>query len=65
MKAGFDGSHDILPKRFIEEPLTIGDREGQISRVNEMLPEYYSLRGWSGQGEPLSEMLKTLGLEDS
>lgn len=65
MKAGFDGSHDVLPKRFTEEPLSEGDEEGQISRVNEMLPEYYGLRGWSGKGEPLPETLKTLGLEDS
>jgi len=65
MKAGFDGSHDLLPKRFTEEPLSDGDEEGQVSRVNEMLPEYYSLRGWNGQGEPMPETLKTLGLEDS
>jgi aldehyde:ferredoxin oxidoreductase len=65
MKAGFDGSDDVLPKRFTEEPLSDGEEEGQISRVNEMLPEYYSLRGWSAQGEPLPETLKTLGLEDS
>jgi aldehyde:ferredoxin oxidoreductase len=65
MKAGFDGSHDVLPKRFTEEPLSNGDEEGQISRVKEMLPEYYSLRGWSGEGKPLPETLKTLGLEDS
>lgn len=65
MKAGFDGSHDVLPARFTEEPLSDGDGEGQISRVKEMLPEYYSLRRWSGQGEPLPETLKTLGLEDS
>jgi aldehyde:ferredoxin oxidoreductase len=65
IQAGFDGSHDTLPLRFTEEPLSDGDVEGQISRVGEMLPEYYSLRGWSGQGEPLPETLKTLGLEDS
>jgi aldehyde:ferredoxin oxidoreductase len=65
MKAGFDGSDDVLPKRFTEEPLSDGEDEGQISRVNEMLPEYYSLRGWSGEGKPLQEILKTLGLEDS
>jgi aldehyde:ferredoxin oxidoreductase len=65
MKAGFDGSHDVLPKRFTEEPLSDGDEEGQISRVNEMLPEYYSLRGWSEQGEPLPVTLNTLGLEGS
>jgi aldehyde:ferredoxin oxidoreductase len=65
MKAGFDGSHDALPERFTEEPLSDGEGEGQISRVGEMLPEYYSLRGWSEKGEPLPETLKALGLEDS
>jgi aldehyde:ferredoxin oxidoreductase len=65
MKAGFDGSHDALPERFTEEPLSDEEGEGQISRVGEMLPEYYSLRGWSEKGEPLPETLKALGLEDS
>jgi aldehyde:ferredoxin oxidoreductase len=65
IKAGIDGSHDVLPARFTEEPLSGGNGEGQVSLVKEMLPEYYSLRGWSGQGEPLPETLKTLGLEDS
>jgi aldehyde:ferredoxin oxidoreductase len=65
MKAGFNGASDVLPARFTEEPLSDGDGEGHISRVNEMLPEYYSLRGWSGQGEPIPETLKALGLEDS
>jgi aldehyde:ferredoxin oxidoreductase len=65
VKAGIDGSHDKLPARFTEEPISCGNGEGQVSMVNEMLPEYYSLRGWSGQGVPLAETLKTLELEDS
>jgi aldehyde:ferredoxin oxidoreductase len=64
MKAGFDRSHDVLPLRFTEEPISDGPGEGQISRVNEMLPEYYYLRGWNDQGEPMKETLKALGLED-
>jgi aldehyde:ferredoxin oxidoreductase len=64
MKAGFDRSHDVLPLRFTEEPISDGHGEGQISRVNEMLPEYYYLRGWNDQGEPMKETLKALGLED-
>lgn len=61
IKAGIDGSYDALPERFTEEPLS----DGWISRVNEMLPEYYHLRGWNEQGEPLPETLMALGLEDS
>jgi aldehyde:ferredoxin oxidoreductase len=63
IKAGFDRYHDALPKRFTEEPISEGAGEGQISKVNEMLPEYYRLRAWNEQGEPLPETLKTLGLE--
>jgi aldehyde:ferredoxin oxidoreductase len=64
IKEGFDRSHDALPKRFTEEPISEGAGEGQISKVNEMLPEYYRLRRWNEQGEPLPETLKNLGLED-
>ncbi len=65
LKAGYTGSDDALPIRFTEELLSDEDGEGQISRVGEMITEYYSLRGWSEQGEPLPEKLKSLGLEDS
>jgi aldehyde:ferredoxin oxidoreductase len=64
MRAGFNRFHDVLPHRFTEEPISEGPAEGQISRVNEMLPEYYYLRGWNDQGEPMKETLKALGLED-
>jgi aldehyde:ferredoxin oxidoreductase len=65
MRAGLDGSHDVLPSRFTEEPLADGPAQGRVSRVGEMLPEYYRLRGWDEQGEPLPETLKNLALEDS
>jgi aldehyde:ferredoxin oxidoreductase len=52
MKAGFNMDHDTLPERFFKEPVPDGHAEGQISRVKEMLPEYYQLRGWSEKGEP-------------
>jgi aldehyde:ferredoxin oxidoreductase len=64
MKAGFDGSHDVLPARFTEAPLSGDDGEKHISRVREMLPEYYNLRGWNEQGKPISETLEALGLEE-
>lgn len=64
LKAGFSASDDTLPKRFIDEPIADGPGKGQVSHINEMLPEYYRERGWSKNGEPLSETLKTLGLED-
>jgi aldehyde:ferredoxin oxidoreductase len=64
IKAGLDGSHDTLPARFTEEPIAEGPGQGQVSRLSEMLPEYYNLRGWNTEGEPLPETIGTLGLED-
>jgi aldehyde:ferredoxin oxidoreductase len=63
MEAGFDETHDILPERFIREPITEGPAEGQVSRLQELRPEYYHLRGWSDKGEPLPATLSALGLE--
>ncbi|KPK20312.1 MAG: hypothetical protein AMK69_23640, partial [Nitrospira bacterium SG8_3] len=64
MRAGFDHTHDTLPTRFSQEPISDGPAEGQVSKVNEMLPRYYELRGWNERGKPRPEMLKSLGLEE-
>lgn len=63
-KAGFKDEDDQLPDRFTKEPLSDGPAEGQISRVPEMLPRYYELRGWSPEGTPLPKTLQRLGLEE-
>jgi aldehyde:ferredoxin oxidoreductase len=65
IKAGIDGSHDTLPERFIQEPIKDGPAEGQVSRVNEMMPEYYRLRGWNDKGEPMQETIEAKGSGDS
>ena len=64
LSAGFNSSHDTLPDRFTKEPISDGPAEGQISRISEMIPEYYHLRGWNEKGEPPPETLKALELED-
>jgi aldehyde:ferredoxin oxidoreductase len=63
LRAGFDHSKDILPERFLKEEIHDGPAEGQVNHLNEMLPEYYRLRGWNEKGEPLPETLKALELE--
>ncbi len=62
-KAGFSGEDDRLPDRFTQQPIREGPAEGQVSRVPEMLPEYYEIRGWSEGGVALPETLRRLGLE--
>ena len=53
---------DTLPRRLLTEPIPSGPSEGKISRLNEMLPEYYKLRGWDEKGIPTGEKLSELGL---
>ena len=65
LQAGFSSDDDVLPDRFSSEPIPEGPGKGQISRVAEMRPAYYQLRGWSDQGEPLPETINNLGLENS
>ncbi len=55
---------DRLPDRFKNEPISEGPGEGQVSRLDEILPEYYGLRGWNEKGQPVPETLKALDLEE-
>ncbi len=61
-KAGFTAKDDTLPKRFFTEPANTGPAEGKISGVEQMLPEYYDLRGWTPDGEVTTQTRDRLGL---
>ena len=61
-KAGMKASDDTLPKRFFDEPLENEASEGMTSRLDEMLPEYYELRGWV-DAFPTPETLEKLGID--
>jgi aldehyde:ferredoxin oxidoreductase len=63
-KAGITGGDDRLPDRFTKEPIGDGPAEGQVSRVPEMLPKYYELRGWTEEGTVRPETLQRLGLQE-
>ncbi len=52
---------DTLPRRFLEEPLPDGAKKGQTFRLEEMLGEYYDIRGWK-DGRPTKKRLEKLGL---
>ncbi len=64
IRAGFDSSYDTLPERFVKEPIPTGPAAGQVNKLDEMIGEYYNLRGWNEEGLPQSETLKTLNLEE-
>ena len=54
---------DHLPRRFIEVPMTEGPSAGQVYEEDELLRQYYEVRGWDQHGVPKPETLQTLGLE--
>ncbi len=58
---GVDEKDDTLPKRLLKEPIPSGASKGKVSHLSEMLPEYYTLRGWEN-GKPTNSKLKELGL---
>lgn len=62
IKAGFTTKDDTLPQRMLNEPMPEGPAQGQVCRLNEMLSEYYKIRGWDPQGVPTQEKLKSLSL---
>jgi len=62
LKAGFTKADDTLPKRMLEEPMPDGPAKGHVVELDEMLPEFYQLRGWDEDGAPTDDKLSELGL---
>jgi aldehyde:ferredoxin oxidoreductase len=61
-KAGFSRADDTLPRRMLEEPMPDGPAKGHVVELDQMLDEFYTLRGWDENGIPTQEKLKALGL---
>lgn len=53
--------YDTLPRRLLEEPMPEGPAKGYVVKLDEMLREYYEVRGWI-EGRPTYETLKKLDL---
>ena len=62
MEAGIKGKDDTLPERLLKEAAKTGPAEGSVVRLEEMLPRYYEIRGWSSDGVPTDDTLKRLAV---
>lgn len=62
LAAGFTGADDTLPERLLKDAAKTGPAKGLVSKLDEMLPEYYSSRGWDATGVPTEETLNRLSL---
>ena len=64
VREGYGRKDDILPERFTRQPLRQGLSKGLTARTEEMIEEYYRLRGWDlSTGWPTPEKLRELSLE--
>ncbi len=62
LQAGISNKDDTLPPRLLLEPMKGGPHQGNVVRLELMLPEYYTLRGWDQAGVPTLEKLQELSL---
>ena len=62
LAAGLTAADDTLPPRLLNDPLPVGPSKGGLNHLADMLPEYYSLRGWGPDGVPTAEKLSELAL---
>jgi aldehyde:ferredoxin oxidoreductase len=61
LRDGYTKKDDKLPPKMYV-PAKKGFRAGKIPPVNDLLNEYYELRGWDKEGHPTKEKLKKLNL---
>ncbi len=60
--AGITGDMDTLPKRLLKDAAKTGPAKGKVNNLDEMLPKYYEVRGWTQDGVPTDETRARLGL---
>lgn len=61
-KAGMTAADDTLPQRLLKDAAKSGPAKGSVCRLDEMLPQYYQLRGWTNSGELTAETRSKFGL---
>lgn len=61
--SGITPEEDTLPKRLLEDPIPEGPSKGWVTKLDQMLPDYYKARGWDEKGAPTKEKLESLGLK--
>ena len=62
MRAGLTAADDNLPQRLLKDAARSGPAEGKVCGLDEMLPEYYELRGWTTDGQLTDETRQKFSL---
>jgi aldehyde:ferredoxin oxidoreductase len=64
LKLGLDPASDTLPERFLTAPRRWGPAADHLPQIQEMVEQYYRLRGWEQSGEVKNAKLEELGLKE-
>ena len=65
VRRGLSAKDDVLPRRILaRRPDAPKDVENVPESFEELIQEYYSVRGWTRDGQPTAEKLKELGLDE-
>jgi aldehyde:ferredoxin oxidoreductase len=62
VREGFSSKDDVLPSRFLTQPMPTGNSKGNMVQFWDMRKEYYAARGWSEKGIPQEAKLHELRL---
>ncbi|KUO48800.1 MAG: hypothetical protein APF76_18135 [Desulfitibacter sp. BRH_c19] len=62
LREGLTATDDTLPPRLLKDTLQEGPSKGQTVPLEEMLKEYYLIRGWNQEGRPTAKKLQQLEL---
>jgi len=49
---GITAKDDTLPHRFTHEPLKEGASKDQVVPIQDMVKDYYKIKGWNENGVP-------------
>ena len=63
VREGFTNKDDVISERLTTETMPSGPSKGQVFEADELVKDYYKVRGWSAKGIPTAAKLKELGLE--
>jgi aldehyde:ferredoxin oxidoreductase len=64
VREGMTRKDDVVPEIFFTEPSPLRGESLNRKKFNEILDEFYSLKGWDSNGIPTRETLEKLGLKD-
>ena len=62
LKAGVSSAEDTLPPRLLNDEIPHGPSKGHVHPLDQLLHEYYAVRGWDADGTPTPATLEKLGL---